>query len=118
MAYFKRDRFAGIAPGVAPRLLADQFGQIAENVDFESGRLVSTTEDSEAYTLQSTNRASIYFYRDTNWLEWVEDSVAAVPGPIPGDTNDRLYWTGQGASSNSSNSVSYTHLTLPTTPYV
>jgi len=103
MAYFKRDRFAGIAPGVAPRLLADQFGQIAENVDFESGRLVSTTEDSEAYTLQSTNRASIYFYRDTNWLEWVEDSVAAVPGPIPGDTNDRLYWTGQGASSNSSN---------------
>lgn len=94
MAYFKRDRFAGIAPGVAPRLLADQFGQTAENVDFESGRLVSTTEDYDTYTLQNTNRKSIYFYRDTTWLEWPEDNVSVVAGPIPGDTTDRLYFTG------------------------
>ena len=40
MAYFKRTRFSGIAPGVAPRLLAEQFGQKAENLDFESGRFV------------------------------------------------------------------------------
>ena len=47
MAYFKRDTFSGTAPGVAPRLLAEKFGQVAENVDFESGRLVATTEDSD-----------------------------------------------------------------------
>ena len=51
MAYFKRDRFSGIAPGVSPRLLADQFGQVAENIDFESGRLVATSENSDTYTL-------------------------------------------------------------------
>lgn len=94
MAYFKRDRFSGIAPGVSPRLLADQFAQVAENVDFQSGRLTPTTNDSEVFTLQNGLRRSIYFYRDTNWLEWDEDGVKAVPGPIPGDTLARLYFTG------------------------
>ena len=94
MAYFKRNTFSGTAPGVAPRLLAEQFGQVAENVDFESGRLVAITEDSDTYTLQSGSRRSIYYYRDTSWLEWSEDGVSVVPGPIPGDTTDRLYFTG------------------------
>ena len=94
MVYFKRDRFSGIAPAISARLLADQFGQIATNIDFESGRLVSTTEDSEAYTLQNGARRSIYYYRDSNWLEWSEDNVSVVPGPIPGDLTDRLYFTG------------------------
>ena len=94
MAYFKRNTFSGTAPGVAPRLLAEQFGQVAENVDFESGRLVAITEDSDTYTLQNGSRRSIYYYRDTSWLEWSEDGVSVVPGPIPGDTTDRLYFTG------------------------
>ena len=94
MAYFKRDRFSGIAPGVAPRLLADQFGQTAENIDFESGRLVPTKSSTDTYTLQNGARRSIYLYRDTNWLEWSEDGVDVVPGPIPNDTNERLYFTG------------------------
>ena len=94
MAYFKRDRFSGIAPGVSPRLLAEQFGQIAENLDFDSGRLVSISEDSDVYTLQSALRRSIYFYRDTSWLEWDAEGVVAVEGPIPGDTLDRLYFSG------------------------
>ena len=102
MAYFKRDRFSGTAPGVAPRLLAEQFGQVAENVDLESGRLVSIKDDSDVYTLQGGARRSIYYYRDTSWLEWDEDNVSVVPGPIPGDSTDRLYFTGAGDSSNNS----------------
>jgi len=94
MTYFKNTRFSGIAPGVAPRLLADQFGQTSQNIDFESGRLVPIKQDSDAYTLQNGARRSIYFYRDTNWLEWSEDGVDVVPGPIPNDTNERLYFTG------------------------
>lgn len=96
MAYFKRDRFNGTAPGVAPRLLAEQFGQIAENVDLESGRLVSIKDDSDIYTLQNSLRRSIYYYRGASWLEWSEDNVSVVPGPIPGDNTDRLYFTGAG----------------------
>lgn len=95
MAYFKRTRFNGIAPGVAPRLLADDFAQVAENIDFEAGRLTPTTDDVDEFTLQNGAVRSIYYYRDTNWLEWDDEDVKAVPGPIPDDTNERLYWTGQ-----------------------
>ena len=94
MAYFKNTRFSGIAPGVAPRLIADQFGQTAQNIDFESGRLVPTKTNTDIYTLQNGARRSIYYYRDTNWLEWSEDGVDVVNGPIPNDTNERLYFTG------------------------
>ena len=94
MAYFKNTRFSGIAPGVAPRLISDQFGQTSQNIDFESGRLVPIKQDSDTYTLQNGSRRSIYYYRDTNWLEWSEDGVDVVSGPIPNDTNERLYFTG------------------------
>jgi hypothetical protein len=94
MVYFKRDKFAGIAPAVNPRLLGEQFGQIAENINFESGSLVATTSDTDVYTLQNSARRSIYFYRDTQWLEWSDEHISVVPGPIPGDTTDRLYFTG------------------------
>lgn len=97
MVYFKRDRFAGIAPGVSSRLLADQFGQIAENIDFESGRLLSTKTDTDEFTLANATRRSIYKYEygssSSVWLQWPEE-VDVVPGPIPGDTTDRLYFTG------------------------
>lgn len=95
MAYFKRDRFSGIAPGVSPRLLAEQFAQTAQNLDFESGRLNPVTADSDTFTLANSTRRSIFFYRDTNWLQWDDDDVFAVEGPIPADTLDRLYWTGE-----------------------
>ena len=94
MVYFKRDRFSGIAPAVTARLLNEKFGQIAENIDFESGRLAATNADVDAYTLQNSGRRSIYYYRDTSWLEWSNEDVSVVPGPIPGDTTDRLYFTG------------------------
>ena len=97
MAYFKRDRFSGIAPGVAPRLLADQFGQIAENIDFESGRLVATKMSTDEFTLAKSTQRSIYKYEygsgSSVWLQW-DKEVDVVPGPIPGDSTDRLYFTG------------------------
>ena len=97
MAYFKRDRFSGIAPGVSPRLLAEEFGQTAENVDLESGRLVATKVDADEFTLANSARRSIYKYdygsTSSVWLQWAEE-VDVVPGPIPADILDRLYYTG------------------------
>ena len=95
MAYYKRDRFSGIVPGVSARLLGEQFGQVAQNIDFESGRLNPVKDDSDTHTLSNSTRRSIFFYRDTNWLQWDEDDVHVLEGPIPADTNDRLYWVGQ-----------------------
>lgn len=100
MAYFKLIQFGGIAPQVSPRLLADTLAQTASNVNLESQRLTPITDDtvinpkSDVTTLSSSNRKSVYKYTDTQWLQFDED-VDVVPGPIAGDTNNTVYWTGQ-----------------------
>lgn len=101
MAYFKRDRFSGIAPAVAKNLLAEQFGQIAENVDFESGSLVPIKKEGavvHTFTTSGSSKESFFFYENSTandvWLGWNNPNVSVVEGPIPGDTLDRLYWTG------------------------
>lgn len=91
----KLNLFGGIAPAISPRLLSDSAAQTAQNIDFASGALEPTEDDSASvFTLQNSLRTTIYYYNDANWLEWNED-VDVVPGPIPNDTNERLYWTGQ-----------------------
>jgi hypothetical protein len=96
MAYFKLITFGGLAPQLSPRLLKDNLAQTAEDVNLESGRLVPITDNSQTLVLDDANRKSIYKYTDSpeRWLEFDED-VNVVPGPIAGDTNDTVYWTGQ-----------------------
>jgi len=100
MAYFKLIQFGGIAPQVSPRLLEDTLAQTASNVNLESQRLTPITDDTvvnpkaDVTTLSNSNRQSVYKYTDTQWLQFDED-VDVVPGPIAGDTNNTVYWTGQ-----------------------
>tara|TARA_X000001036_G_C20666656_1_gene800960 strand:- start:117 stop:1847 length:1731 start_codon:yes stop_codon:yes gene_type:complete len=99
MSYFKRDRFSGIAPAVAPRLLSEDRAQTAQNIDFESGKLVAIKDDSTAGSLTTSTRSSIFFYEyqssSSAWLQWTAD-VDVVRGPIPDDEHDRFYYTGDG----------------------
>jgi len=96
MAYFKLITFGGLAPQVSPRLLKDNLAQTAQDVNLDSGRLVPITEDSQTLVLSSSSRTSIFKYTDSpeRWLQFDED-VDVVPGPIAGDTNDTVYWSGQ-----------------------
>ena len=75
MVYFKLDRFAGLAPAVSSRLLQDQFGQIAQDINFETGRLLGTKLSSE--TLSKGTRKTIYKYYKNNgdfeWLQWDDE---------------------------------------------
>ena len=96
MAYFKVRTFRGIAPQVSPRLLAEGMGQTAQNVILDSGRLTPITNNSKTADLNAVNRTSIYKYDfggSTYWFEWTA-RVEVLPGPIPGVTLERLYWTG------------------------
>lgn len=99
MVYFKIDKFAGIAPGVNPRNLSDQFGQIAKDIELDSGTIKgSKTVGSTEHTAQSDSQSVyLYEYGDGNqlWLEWPEADISVAKGPIPGDTTNRLYWTGE-----------------------
>jgi hypothetical protein len=105
MAYFKVEQFNGIAPVIAPRLLGDSIAQVAENVTLNSGRLtplrttsqVTTGFSSGVNVLSNDSRTSIWRYTPEStdyWLQWNEN-VDAVDGPLPKDSFDRVYFTGQ-----------------------
>tara|TARA_Y100000361_G_scaffold114854_1_gene105441 strand:+ start:3646 stop:5703 length:2058 start_codon:yes stop_codon:yes gene_type:complete len=101
MAYFKLITFGGLAPQISPRLLADNLAQTAEDVILDSGRLTPIRNNTNDYTLDTAGQNSIYKYRtggNEYWLEWADEGVDVVPGPIAGDNTDRLYWTGESAS--------------------
>ena len=106
MAYFKINRFKGIAPAVSPRLLAEGIGQTAQNVDLESGRLVPISNDLDAFSsttsvpssidLASTTKNSIYVYNNDNWMNNFTNAtnVDLLDSPVINDGYDRIYWTG------------------------
>lgn len=101
MAYLKLTRFSGIAPAVSPKLISDQFAQVAENIDFESGAVQPITDDAAVTGggLSNSTRRSIYLYRpeapNEYWLQWDDDNVSVVRGPLPDDAFYRLYWSGE-----------------------
>lgn len=95
MAYIKLTQFSGIAPGVSSRLINDKFAQTAENIDFESGAIAPITNNSDVFMLATSTRRSIFFYDDQYWLQWPDDGVKAAKGPVPNDSYNRLYWTGE-----------------------
>ena len=96
MAYIKLKQFGGTAPKIAPRLLREELATTATDVNLESGRLVPVTDNSDTLTLSNSSRQSIFKYTDSpeRWLQFDED-VNVVRGPIPGDNNDTIYWSGQ-----------------------
>ena len=99
MAYFKLISFSGIAPQVSPRLLGETLAQTAEDVILDSGRLVPLRNNTDAYALSATGRNSIFKYETGGqdyWLEWADEGVDVVLGPIATDSRDRVYWTGEG----------------------
>ena len=127
MAYFKVNQFNGIAPVVAPRLLADGVGQIAENVQLNSGRLQPLRDTSQVTTgfssgvtaLSNDTRTSIWRYTPEStdyWLQWNED-VDAVDGPLPKDSYDRVYFTGQDYPRVGSEASMISGATYPAVSY-
>ena len=96
MAYIKLKTFGGLAPRLSPRLLRDELATVANDVNLESGRLVPITDNSDTFTLSNSSRQSIFKYTDDpeRWVQFDED-VNVVRGPIPGDNNDTIYWSGQ-----------------------
>ena len=108
MAYFKLISFNGIAPQISPRLLADTVAQTAEDVILDSGRLVPLRNNTDIYTLSTSGRNSIFKYTTGGsdyWLEWAEEGVDVVLGPIAADTTDRVYWTGESYPKMSRNDL-------------
>ena len=88
--------FKGIKPMVAADLLAGNEAQIADNAKITSGQLEAWYNELQTKVLESTGTVrTIYLYDDQYWLEW-EAAVNIVTAPISGDTEGKLYYTGDG----------------------
>ena len=95
--YFKLITFNGIAPKIEPRLLKNEVGVTAENVDLDPGNLTPLPANSSGVTLNASTITSYYQYKfgGTTYNLEFDDDVNVVPGAIADDAFDRLYWTGQ-----------------------
>ncbi len=100
MSAFKAKTFSGIAPKVAPRLLADVQAQIAANCKLFSGELRSWKRPYKVATPSKAGAGTVKsIFRMTDsagaeyWLNWLTD-VNCVRGPVAGDTSKRICWTG------------------------
>ena len=104
--------FAGVIPRVSDRLIDNRNAATADNLKAFSGELRAWRQPLliERATKYPATVKSIYRVRDGTtdyWLNWLTD-VDVVPGPLAGDTSQRLYYTGD-------NSPKKTNFTLATT---
>lgn len=83
--------FAGEIPRLIPRLLGDNYAQIAQNTKLEQGNLLPIRRGRFIKTLDTP--AKTIFRHGDDWLSW-PGIIDAVPGPV---ASDRLYITGDGA---------------------
>lgn len=85
--------FAGEIPRLIPRLLGDNYAQIAQNTKLEQGNLLPIRRGRFITTLNAP--AKTIYHHGNDWLSW-NKIVDAVPGPV---ASDRLYITGDGKPS-------------------
>lgn len=88
--------FRGLSQKVSGHLLAENQAQDAHNARLESGAIEPFRGLSLVTSLPKAGPIiSLFRYLDQYWFHW-DTRVHAVKGPIPGDTEDRVYFTGDG----------------------
>jgi len=88
--------FSGIRPVRAKQLLEQNEAQTANNAKLVSGELRPwDNELKNADTELAVLVRTIFRYRSQFWLEWSAD-VDVAEGQVSGDTDFKLYYTGDG----------------------
>lgn len=105
MLFAVRD-FKGAIPRLHPKLLPENFAQIARNTRLEDGALGPVRQTTNVHTFGS-NVLSIYLDGST-WRGWATE-VDVATAPI---ADDRIYYTGSGAPKMMVAGVEYA-LALP-----
>ena len=105
MAIIRLKGFRAQKPLYHPTLLNDIDAQTASNLRLETGALRPLRGPTTIQAQTETGTVlSIYRYSDSVWLEWTTD-VDAVGSPIPNDSYDRVYFTGDSYPKFSVNSI-------------
>lgn len=86
--------FSGANYKFEPHLIEDSQAQDALNCFFENGALKSFRDVSHTDSARPGVK-TLYRFADAYWFQWSRD-VDVAKGQIPGDTEDRTYFTGDG----------------------
>lgn len=116
--------FAGMMPRIYPELLPDAGAQLAINTRHKSGALEPwKAPGSTLVTLASEDPVlAIYRFGQGSTSEtqfWFESTVDAnfVKGPVPGDTQERTYWTDGDYPKKTDSTIATTGVPYPSTSY-
>lgn len=101
MPAVKLQKFLGAAPKVAPELLPDTAAQVASNVKLYSGDLIpyrypKVTSNTERSGTIMTIYPMTTDADETIWLSWATDVDVATSATLAHDTEQRIYYTGDG----------------------
>lgn len=102
MAGLKLDQFKGVAPKIAPELLADGLAQIARNAKLDSGNIIPYPEPVVVGNSSRTGvTRTIYplVNPDTDalvWMSWENEVDVATPAFERVVSEQRFYYTGDG----------------------
>lgn len=102
MAGLKIDKFRGVAPKIAPELLADGLAQTARNAKLDSGNIIPYPEPVIVGSSGRTGTTrTIYPLRNPTtdalvWMSWENEVDVATPAFEPVVAEQRFYYTGDG----------------------
>lgn len=102
MAGLKIDQFKGVAPKIAPELLADGLAQTARNAKLDSGNIIPYPEPVVVGSSGRTGTTRTIYplvNPDTEalvWMSWENEVDVATPAFEPVVTEQRVYYTGDG----------------------
>lgn len=86
----------GMAPKIAEQMLPEGYAVIAENCDLSSGELRPIKNSLLVGSLVSAVEiGTIYYYLGQYWFEF-PSGTDIQEGPVANDTENRVYWTGNG----------------------
>ena len=92
----------GVAPKLTPTLLPDTAAQVATNVVLHNGGVRALKSPQTVVTpTKSAPFRTIFRYGNVPgetqyWLTW-PNPVHVARGPVPGDTEEKIYFTGDGS---------------------
>lgn len=88
--------FSGMKPGTASAYLDASNATVARDCRLYSGELRPMREPESVEGLAKTGTIrTIYPYLGEYWFHWTDD-VSVVKNPTPGDSYERVFWTGDG----------------------
>jgi len=94
--FIRQEKFGGTVPKVAPNLIAPNMARVALDCRLTSGNLRPLRTPEQIWTpTKAGTIKTILKYAGVFWFHWITD-VHMVKSPLAADTQERVYWTGDG----------------------